>query len=69
MLRGVGERNEPFPVPHTRGDEARHGRRPPPASRCQQGISAKAVATCGSSDSTSAPVRPSVRRRPALRPC
>ena len=25
LLRSVGERNEPFPVPHGRGDEAKHG--------------------------------------------
>ena len=24
LLRSVGERGEPFPVPHGRGDEARH---------------------------------------------
>jgi error-prone DNA polymerase len=33
MLRGVGERNEPFPVPHTRGDEARHGGPPDPRDK------------------------------------
>ena len=33
MLRGVGERNEPFPVPHTRGDEARHGSPPDPRDK------------------------------------
>ena len=25
LLRSVGDRNEPFPVPHGRGDEAKHG--------------------------------------------
>ena len=25
FLRTVGKRNEPFPVPHGRGDEAKHG--------------------------------------------
>jgi len=25
LLRSVGERHEPFPLPHGRGDEARHG--------------------------------------------
>jgi error-prone DNA polymerase len=29
LLRGVGERDdEPFPLPHGRGDEARHGSQP-----------------------------------------
>ena len=25
LLRSVGERDEPFPLPHGRGDEAKHG--------------------------------------------
>ena len=28
LLRSVGERDEPFPLPHERGDVARHGTRP-----------------------------------------
>jgi error-prone DNA polymerase len=28
LLRSVGERNKPFPVPHGRGDKAKHGAGP-----------------------------------------
>lgn len=30
LLRSVGDREEPFPLQHGRGDEAKHGRRPDP---------------------------------------
>jgi error-prone DNA polymerase len=30
LLRGVGEREEAFPLPHGRGDEAKHGGGPDP---------------------------------------
>ncbi|HEV2566730.1 MAG TPA: error-prone DNA polymerase [Microvirga sp.] len=30
LLRSVGDREEPFPLPHGRGDEAKHGSRPDP---------------------------------------
>jgi error-prone DNA polymerase len=30
LLRSVGEREEPFPLRHGRGDEAKHGSRPDP---------------------------------------
>jgi error-prone DNA polymerase len=34
LLRSVGERNDqPFPLPHGRGDEARHGSQPDPRER------------------------------------
>ena len=33
LLRGVGERDEEFPVPYTRGDEARHGGPPDPREK------------------------------------
>ena len=33
LLRDVGERNEDFPVPYGRGDEARHGGAPDPREK------------------------------------
>jgi error-prone DNA polymerase len=30
LLRSLGEREEPFPLPHGRGDEAKHGGGPDP---------------------------------------
>jgi error-prone DNA polymerase len=33
LLRSVGDREEPFPLQHGRGDEAKHGSRPDPRER------------------------------------
>jgi error-prone DNA polymerase len=44
LLRSVGERNEPFPLPHGRGDEAKHGGGPD--QRADDGLGRKPRDIC-----------------------
>jgi error-prone DNA polymerase len=43
LLRSVGERDEPFPLPHGRGDEARSGAGPDPREQAALGRKARDI--------------------------
>ena len=48
LLRGVGEREEAFPLPHGRGDEAKNGGGPDPRQALGGSLATSTSRTCGS---------------------